>query len=44
MKCKIGVDKPQPLLYNKIIKRKELIKNADKESQQKRKKRIQQTE
>ena len=26
MKCKIGIDKSQSLLYNKIIKRKELIK------------------
>ena len=38
MKCKIGVDKPQPLLYNKIIKRKELIKMLTKNPNKKERK------
>ena len=38
MKCKKGVDKPQPLLYNKIIKRKELIKMLTKNPNKKERK------
>ena len=38
MKCKIGVDKPQPFQYNKIIKRKELIKMLTKNPNKKERK------